>query len=487
MIKTRKVLLFALPLMGIFLFLGFTGMLIQKEPYVCEDCNVVLIVVDTLRADHVSSYGYFEETTPVIDKLASEGILFENAFSQIPLTPPSIWSIMSGVYPFKHQRFTPDYVEGGLTGLGTILRENGYETAGFVSSYMVKGLIDEFDTFGVPHGIIESDAENSLQRVKSPAPADVTTERALEWLDENGGEKFFLMVHYFDLHSPYEPAEGFDIYDYRDEPFYSDARYGELGMERKTSIREDIANYDGDLRFADHNIGVVLERLDELNLSGRTLVVLASDHGECFGEHNFSDFGYDMERPCVFHGKTLYEQEIHVPLVMRNPNSTIRKRVADIVENIDVMPTILDIIGVDVPDVDGKSLTGAIEGKPSHGVAVSQIKPFSSGLFSVGIRTSEWKLVRMISGEVNLDDEITEQSGGEALSGAGESSGKSTLLFNLISDPKERSNVFGQRPDVAETMENLLYGRVSGIGHQGETVVIDKETEDILRSLGYIE
>ncbi len=484
MIKTKRAFVFALPLVGVFLFLGFTGMMVYSEPYVCEDCNVLLIVIDTLRADHVSSYGYFEETTPVIDRLASEGILFENAFSQIPLTPPSVWSIMSGVYPFKHQRFTPDYVEGGLTGLGTLLRENGYETAGFVSSYMLRGLIDEFDTFAVPHGIIESDSDN-LQKVKSPAPADVTTERALDWLDDSDG-KFFLMIHYFDLHSPYEPPEGFDVFNYTDEPAYSDARYDAPGVLGRTTIREDVARYDGELRFADHNVGIVLERLDELNLSGRTLVVLVSDHGECFGEHNFSDFGYDMERPCVFHGKTLYEEEIHVPLIIRNPNSTIRGRVPDVVENIDVMPTVLDIIGIEIPDVDGRSLTGVIEGKPSSWTAVSQIKPFSSGLFSVGIRTNEWKLVRMISGDVNLEDEIAEQGGG-GKSGSGESGGESTLLFNLVSDPHEISNLFGQRPEAAESLESLLYEKVSGIRYQGETVVIDKETEDILRSLGYIE
>jgi len=482
-----KILLIALPLVGVFLLLGFTGMFVYSEPYVCEDCNVLLIVVDTLRADHVSSYGYFEETTPVIDRLASEGILFENAFSQIPLTPPSIWSIMSGVYPYKHQRFTPDYAEGGLTGLGTILRDNGYETAGFVSSYMVRGLIDEFDTFAVPHGIIESDSDN-FRKVKNPAPANVTTGRVLDWLEEKGDEKFFLMVHYFDLHSPYEPAEGFDIYDYGDEPFYSDARYDAPGLLGRTTIREDIADYDGELRFADYNIGIVLEKIDELNLSGRTLVVLVSDHGECFGEHNFSDFGYDMERPCVFHGKTLYEQEIHIPLIMRNPNSTIRKRVPDVVESIDIMPTILDVLGIGIPEVDGESLAGVIEGKPSSGIAVSQIKPFSSGLFSVSIRTPEWKLVRMISGEVNLEDEIAEQSGMETVSGSGESSGgRENLLFNLVYDPHERSNVFGQRPEISESMENLLYDTVSGIRYQGETVMVDKETEEILRSLGYIE
>ncbi len=484
---TRKILLLVIPLMGVLLFLGLMGMFVHSEPYVCEDCNVVLIVVDTLRADHLSSYGYFEETTPEIDGLASEGIMFENAFSQIPLTPPSVWSIMSGIYPFRHQRFTPDYFEGGLTGLGTVLKDNGYDTAGFVSSYMVRGLVYEFDEFWLPGGRVETPDDEDGHETKGPVPADVTTQRALEWLNENSDDKFFLMLHYFDPHSPYEPPEEYDIYDYSDEPFYSDARYDYPGVLGKTSIREDVGDYEGEVRFADYNVGLVLDKLDELRLDDNTLVVLTADHGECFGEHNFSDFGYDMYRPCVFHGKTLYEEEIHIPFIVRNPNSTIRGRVPDLVESIDIMPTVLDIIGIGIPEVDGKSLTGIIEGNHSPGTVVSQIKPFSSGLFSVSIRTPEWKLVRVIPGEVNLDDEIAEQSGMEAFSGSGESSGgRKDLLFNLFSDPRERSNLFGQRPDVAESMESLLYEKVSGISSQGE-VTIDEETERLLRSLGYIE
>jgi arylsulfatase A-like enzyme len=478
----RKVFLAALA--GILVVAGFTGLLVQKEPYVCEDCNVLLIIVDTLRADHVSSYGYFKETTPVIDRLASEGILFENAFSQIPTTPPSIWSMMSGVYPHRHGMFLPDYPDEDIMSLGTILGENGYETAGFVSSYMVRGLIYEFDEFWLPRGRVETPDDEDAHETKRPVPANVTTGRVLEWLDENGEERFFLMVHYFDPHNPYEPPEGFDVFDYTDEPRYSDGRYSGLGIMRKTTIREDIAKYDGEIRFADYNIGTVLDKLDELNIDGKTLVVLVADHGECFGEHNFSDFGYDIESPCVFHGKTLYDQEIHIPMVIRNPNSTIRGRITNLVESIDLMPTILDIIGIDVPEVDGRSLAGLIEGEPSSEPVVFQTKPFMSGLFSVGIRTEGWKYVKMTPSELRLEDEVAEQSG-EGTEEEEEASGiVNNLLFNLVSDPGENENVFDRNAVLAEGLIGVLADTLKGDNRE---IVIDRETEEILRSLGYIE
>jgi len=195
-------------LLVILAFGNYTGCLIlgEYEKYECIDCNVIVFTIDTLRADHVSSYGYFENTTPFLDEIAEKGISFDNAFSQIPHTPPSHWSIFSGLYPCRHGKFVPKANGSDIITLSEILGENGYTTSAFTGSYMVEGFAGEFEYFNSRTG------KGRYKRLTF-RPAMDTTKEVLSWLDNHSREKLFLWVHYFDPHSPYEPPKEYDIFN----------------------------------------------------------------------------------------------------------------------------------------------------------------------------------------------------------------------------------------------------------------------------------
>ncbi len=441
--------------------LAYTGQLAPAEEYSCEGCSLLLVTADTLRADHVSSYGYFQQTTPNIDALASRGILFEQAYTQVPFTPPSHWTIMTGLYPFHHGMYLPTN-ESRLETLATRLSRSGYDTAAFTASYMVGRLERGFGVFEVP----------AFRTEKEYRPATNVTESALSWLMQRDGEgPFFLWVHYFDAHSPYQPPDGHDIYDYSMEPRYADERYSRAGIDNFRPIRDDIARYDGEVRYMDNQLGRLLGELESLGLSENTMVAVVSDHGECFGEHLFSDFGYEMTGPCLFHDKTLYQEEVHVPMVLYNPRArrSSGTRIGEIVETADLAPTLLETLCLIPPEgLDGRSMVPLIEGNSSgFGRAFMQIRPGETGIFAYGLLSPEWKFVRA---GLSLDRQGHVQ--------------EHEMLFDRKNDPREMVNALGQRPGPAQEMEEEL-AEVMGSG-LSERVYIDSRTEEMLRMLGYL-
>jgi len=456
-----------------FIFLSFP----VRDKFACENCNILLFTIDTLRADHVSSYGYFQKTTPTIDLLASQGVVFTNAFSQIPHTPPSHWSIFTGLYPYKHGKFFPHDNGTGLVTLPSILKENGYVTAGFVSSKMLRGFAKEFDYFN---------GREEQKDYKGPImkQANETTKSVLSWLENHSSEKFFLWVHYFDPHSPYKPPKEYDLYNYSEDPHYSEQRYEQEGLSGD-KIRNDIAKYDGEIRFTDENIRIVLEKIKELGLEDKTLIILLSDHGECFGEHNFSDFGYENKKPCVFHGKTLYDEEIHIPLIIKNPKSNIKGRVQNVVETIDILPTILDVLNISTGiKTDGRSLVPLVENKKfSKNYILAQTRP-RRGRFAVAVRTDEWKFVVMRPSEIDLNKDVAEQEGKFTnFTGTEKTTGGIKKFLFRIGEG-ERKNFFQTNPLVVENLEKILddaFFTTLGTGS------VDEDTERLLRSLGYME
>jgi len=477
-------------IMGSILIVGFSMTEIFTQPregFMCEGCNLVIFTIDTLRADHLSSYGYFQETSPVIDSFGREGITFTSAFSQVPLTPPSHWSIFTGLYAHKHNKFSPRVGGSGLTTLPDILKDNGYTTSGFISSEMLWGFINEFDYINGHDdewGKYEIFREGFFESV-----AGETTKDVLSWLGNHSSERFFLWVHYFDPHSPYDPPEEHDIYNYEDESFYSDVKYENTGLSEKRTIRSDIAKYDGEVRYSDENVGVVLEKLKELNLDDNTLVILLSDHGECFGEHDFSDFGYEEDKPCVFHGKTLYDEEIRVPLIIKNPRFPLRGiKIDNMVETVDILPTVLDTLGLEYDlEIDGESLVSLIENKErTKGYTISQMKPMLRGTrpLAIGIRTEERKFVSAILSKLDLEKAIGEQEGKSVNFTENEEEGVTKKLLFKVNEG-ETENFIDSEKEVAESLEKQLRDIIS-VGFLPESVEIDKRTEELLRSLGYI-
>lgn len=266
---------------------------------------VVLITIDTLRADHLGSYGYRSGLTPALDKLAAEGVRFTNAFSAVPLTLPSHTTILTGLYPNRHgMRDNAAFPSIPAATLPETLKQNGYHTAAFVSGAPL------FASFGLDRGFDLYDDDFAGQERK----ADLTTDRALQWLKTATGP-FFLWVHYFDPHAPYDPPAEF--------------KKGPLAASA----------YDGEIAFVDQQLSRLLAALP-----GSCFIILTADHGESLGEHGEST-----------HGVFLYNATLKVPLILKGPGWKPAVR-NDPVSLVDLAPTIADLTGATLPAADGASL-----------------------------------------------------------------------------------------------------------------------------------
>jgi arylsulfatase A-like enzyme len=322
---------------------------------------VVLVSVDTLRPDRLGCYGGTAVETPAIDSLSKAGVLFQNAFTPVPLTLPAHWTILTGVEPWRH-----GVVDNGLTlsappaaTLAERFSAAGYDTAAFVSAFVLHR------TFGLDRGFARYDdgpaADAALdQLLHATAPAGERVDRALAWLRRERTRPFFLWLHLFDPHAPYAPPPGFR------------ARYA--GRP-----------YDGEVAFVDTQIARLLASLDRSGLSERTLVVLLSDHGESLGEHGEET-----------HGILLYDATLRVPLIFRMPGDLAAGEVRpEAVTLADVAPTILALAGLPAtPGVDGRDLFGPAASPLRRLAAVSQAPARRFGWASLtAVREADWKFI----------------------------------------------------------------------------------------------
>ena len=374
--------------------------------------NVLLITIDSLRAGHIGAYGYSSAQTPVLDQLAADGVLFSRLYTSRNGTTPAHASIFTGTYPARHgiRSHMFDVLAPEVTTLAETFSAAGYTTAGLYSWLAFEpaysGLDRGFQVYtdltvnlpaylGDPRtaalaatykrlksvlllpGAIDrqmafsADIEESLD-----GKADITTDAALLWLREYqagvGADNlpFFLWLHYWDPHYPYTPPAPFDPGPSADcvgcpdgsLPTIRRIQHGEwLDPVQATNL---VRYYDGEISFTDAEIGRLLAGLAQAGLDQDTLVVVMGDHGECFGEQD-----------CWLHGWDLLEPEIHVPLIVRFPDRMFAgQRVDAVASNVDVMPTILEYAGVELPPtVEGRSLlpvlTGAEDGHDRHAVA----------------------------------------------------------------------------------------------------------------------
>ncbi|MGH9662840.1 MAG: sulfatase [Bryobacteraceae bacterium] len=316
--------------------------------------NVLFITVDTLRADHLSCYGYYRKTSPYIDGLAAEGTRFARDYTVIPLTGPSHFALLTGRYPqeigVRRNGVAPPS-DMKLVSLPQVLRRHGYRRGAFVSAWPLVSHLTHMDRW-FDH--FDEDMPRRYQLFNSSRWAEDVTPKALKWLQRHGkGKKpFFLWVHYFDPHSPYEFRDAF-----QPQPV--------AGIEpppmpwKDDGMPNRIRSYDSEIYYADHYIGKLLNALDKLGVRDSTLVVLTADHGESLGEHGY-----------VGHGRHLYENIVHVPLIFRLPGKVAAGKVVDTpVSSIDVAPTILDVALGDwtkghasTPFFTGKSLAASVTG-----------------------------------------------------------------------------------------------------------------------------
>lgn len=430
--RSKKIWVFiaALAVIGVALLLTFIPSLRKSAVVRDGRLNVLLITLDTTRADRLGCYGYTKAKTPNLDSLAQKGVRFENAYCQVPLTLPSHCSILTGTYPFRHHVHNNGsyYLAPEFLTLAEALKAKGLKTAAFVSSFSVDsrfGLDQGFDFYDDKFQEVTPFKTLNSERRAEKIFASFST-----WIDKNSAEQFFCWVHFFDPHLPYDPPSPY---------------------------KEEFATnpYDGEIAYMDHYIGAIVEKLKENNIFGQTLLILASDHGEAFGE-----------KVELGHGVFLYEGTMRVPLVFCVENHLPQGKVIEPrVRLIDIMPTILDMLLLTNPEkIQGESLLPYIERRKRDDLS-SYIETFypreNYGWAElVGLIAADWKYIRAPKEE----------------------------LYNLRSDPKEEKNAINSSEKIVSEMKRNLESLVKSQPGVEETKSrrMSAEEQDRLKSLGYI-
>jgi arylsulfatase A-like enzyme len=414
---------------------------------------IILIDVGTLRADHLGCYGYDRDTSPHIDALAGESVLFEWCFSQAPHTAPSQASILTGLYPGTHG-VVP---EGGrlpseAMTLARALADHGYETAAFVDGGYLSaefGLQQGFRTHDNSHGA-------GLEKI---AP------KAVGWLGENAAQDFLLLIHTYDTHAPYSPPlhyrDLFLKHDSSEEAKAAASRLDTIHLAAEGQRPQALSPYDleyaealyaAEIRFVDDMIGELMREIRNLGLDERATIVLVSDHGEEFQEHG-----------SLFHDK-LYSTVTHVPLMIRLPGGRQAGRISNIVETVDLMPTLLDLAGApQPPGVQGQSLLPLIRGKGKPPYMAFGESDFFGGQQYVAMGG-----YRMIV---------------SAASGKAE-------LYRFLDDPLELDDLAPSDPERVQVLQRRLDAwkeLVTRAALGQETAPLEEDTLEQLRSLGYVQ
>jgi arylsulfatase A-like enzyme/cytochrome c-type biogenesis protein CcmH/NrfG len=393
--------------------------------------NVLIVTIDTLRADHVGCYGYKQVQTPNIDSLAADGVLFRQAFTPIPITLPSHTVILTGTYPMLNgiHDFSGNRVGPTQPTLASILHDNGYATGAVIASAVLDsrfGLNRGFD-FYYDHFDFNRLLETNLDSMERPA--NQVAHQALRWLEQHSQQRFLLWVHLYDPHHPYNPP-----------PPYSETY--------KTHP------YDGEIAFADAQLGRILTLLKKMGVYGRTLIVLLGDHGEGLGDHGEKT-----------HGFFIYNSTLHVPLIFKLPAAGVHRQVTQAVSTVDVLPTILDELQIPVPKVvQGHTLAAALRGK------TADASPLYSESFLPRLHFN-WSELR------GLQDQSYKFI-----------DGPKPELYDLGSDPGELHNLFARKPAVSQELQSRL-GSVVNRYTQGqgmaEKAPLDPALAERLKALGY--
>lgn len=415
--------------------------------------NIVLITIDTLRADRLAAYGHERNTSPNIDSLAEKGVLFEKAISQAPWTLPSIVSIFSGLYPSEigTKNINSNMKYETLT-LTEYMKNNFYNTIAVISHIVVSksfGFAQGFDTFNQEH-IAELDEISS----------EAITQQAIKYLSSMKNDKFFLWLHYFDPHHNY--------IDHNENNYtmkYNGSLPDNLNIKMLNKIKSNLDNedieyttdvYDEEIAYTDKQIGVLIEAIEDLGLSDDTVIVLTSDHGEEF-----------MERSRFGHGRTLYQELIHVPLVIYNPhdNQNKGKKIADHVEIRNIAKTIIELSGLSEELFEGLNLLDERTYHSNH-IVISENYGYDQGYRRETIIYKNWKLIS------NLDDQTFE-------------------LYKIDADGGEKNNLFLKDNKEINTQKQKLQAMLSVISDNELTESGEAELsrDDIkqLKALGYIQ
>jgi arylsulfatase A-like enzyme/Flp pilus assembly protein TadD len=400
-----------------------------------QEYNVVLITLDTTRADRLRCYGFPDIDTPTIDRFAREGVKFERCFSQTPLTLPSHTTIMTGTYPpFHGVRDNGGFIAPpALKTLAESFKERRYQTAAFVAAYVLdskwglnQGFDYYFDKFDLSR--FETISLGTVQR-----PANEVMDEALSWLEKAKGGKFFSWIHLYDPHTPYEPPPPFDK-KYRHP-------------------------YLGEIAFADSQLGRLWDFLETNKLRDKTLIVFCSDHGESLGAHQEGS-----------HGFFIYQETLHVPLIVVTPFGRLKNVVSpQVVTLADIMPTVLDMVGLPIPaEVQGRSLVPLFfdpnreESGAGYAYSETYYPRFHYGWSDLkSYQDRRFKLI--------LAPDLE--------------------LYDVFNDPQEQKNLAGENPQAARDLyarAAQFLERTSRNALSLDLTKMDEETKQRLAALGYV-
>jgi arylsulfatase A-like enzyme len=325
--------------------------------------NIIVLTVDTLRADHMALYGYHRNTMPAIEKFAKTAVVFDNAVVARGSTRPSYASMLTGLYPFRHGVYNNTAVlHEDLTTLPQLLRSAGYHTAAFVSNFsMVKELSGCHRGFDIYDDWIQ---DRELNRLNYERTATKTAKAIMKWLETRPQQPFFLFTNFIDPHGPYLPPKRFrSIYHSQDKRMLHRRQIPPYQfVDGSLDFYEYLDRYDAEISYADEALGMLIEELKRKGLWDDAIVIFTSDHGEHLGDHT------DIIRKWLLnHLPSVWEAAAHVPMVIRLPqtsgdNATARRRVRSVCSPMDLAPTVLDYLGIgsDV-EMDGLSLMPALK------------------------------------------------------------------------------------------------------------------------------
>jgi len=406
------------------------GFLLLLNPGGTGIQRVVLISIDTCRADHLSCYGFSKKTTPHIDRIAEEGVLFENVITPAPITLPAHSSLLTGLTPLSHgiHDNLNYYLPKKKLTLTEILKANDFVTGAVVSAFVLDakfGLHQGFDSFQDDFVNVYHTASGSERR------GDETTEFAMQWLRQHKDEKFFLFLHYYDPHFPYDPPEPYAT-QYANDP------------------------YSGEIAFTDHCIGRITDTLKELEIYRSTLLIIVGDHGEMLGEHG--------EKQHLFF---IYEAALKVPLLVKIPGGLREPlKVEETVGLIDVAPTVCSLLNIDIPEsFQGMSLEPLLKGKkskakPRYFYIESMMSTYLGANPLLGVCTSQWKYIQTTRPELyHLETDRREQ-------------------VNLVKKELKRVRI------CKGALEKILKEQLADPAESRRAP--DRETLDKLASLGYV-
>ena len=442
MIKKARILPFTLVIIILVIFSII--LLPNSQVDGAEKPNIILIVVDTLRADHVSAYGYARETTPNLDSwLAQEGALFTNASTSIAWTYPANAGMLTGKQPanfgvvWSQWQNLQNKLPTNETLLAEYLQAEGYATAGFNSAYFVS------ERFGFARGF--DVYEDHLGRIENKTWANVINAEAQDWITNewDSNKPMFLFLYYFDPHAWYNPPAPYDtLYDPTytgtlTAAVYQNGRPVHEGTIIPTArdIEHIIALYDGSISYWDAHFGEMMTFLEQNNVLDNSIVIVTSDHGEMFGEHGE-----------WAHHNSVYEEVIRVPFLVRYDGVVAKDVVFDApISTIDVTPTILDFLGLPVPDSDGVSLASGLRGETTF----PQDRPIYSeadAIIDIRIPPS-WHAPRH-------ELRAVQQSGWKYIYGFKDTTQE---LYQLNPNSLyEDTNLYGTQPDQVDTMHTQL-------------------------------